>query len=89
MRTRLSFQTSTSLDGYDVLSLRALLASCDGELDLLAFGQGLESVARDVAGSAIFNAPDYTAAIAEMRAQLAGAVQPELHNLPSGSPSVQ
>ena len=29
-----------------------------------------------VAGSAIFNAPDYSAAIAEMRAQLAGAVRP-------------
>ena len=49
MRTRLSFQTSTSIDGYDVLSLRAFLASRNCELDLLAFGQGLESVARDVA----------------------------------------
>jgi hypothetical protein len=45
MGPALSFQTCSGLDGYDVLSLRTFLALRDRELDLLAFGQRLESVA--------------------------------------------
>ena len=45
MGPALSFQTCNGLDGYDDLSLRTFLALRYCELDLLAFGQGLESVA--------------------------------------------
>ncbi len=36
-----------SLDGYDVLRLRAFLAVDDGEFDFLTFGEALEAVALD------------------------------------------
>ena len=48
-KTRPLSLTWCGLDGYDVLSLRTFLALRDSELDLLAFGQGLKAIARDVA----------------------------------------